>query len=144
MVNIYFACSITGGRQDETKYQIIIDALLSDKHTIPTAHLSQQDVVELETRINPQEVYRRDTSWIDDSDVLIAEVSTPSHGVGYEIAYALHHGKPVLCIYEQGKPVSKMLSGNTHPNIYVKSYTDSNNMVQIIRSFLEEMPQIDN
>jgi nucleoside 2-deoxyribosyltransferase len=143
-VNIYFACSITGGRQDETKYQIIIDALLTDRHTIPTAHLSEQDVVELEALVDPEEVYVRDTSWIDASEALIAEVSTPSHGVGYEIAYALHQGKPVLCIYEQGKPISKMLSGNTHPNICVKSYADPNDMVQIIGDFLEELPQTDN
>lgn len=143
-MNIYFACSITGGREDETKYQIIVDALLTDGHTIPTAHLSQQDVVELESIVDPEEIYARDTSWIDTSEALIAEVSTPSHGVGYEIAYALHQGKPVLCIYEQGKPISKMLAGNTYPNICVRSYMNSNDMVQIIRTFLEELPQTDN
>ena len=105
-MNIYFACSITGGRTDESKYMIIVDTLLKDGHTIPTAHLSQQDVIEMESVIGPEEVYLRDTSWIDTSNALIAEVSTPSHGVGYEIAYALHQGKHVLCIYEQDKPIS--------------------------------------
>lgn len=143
-MNIYFACSITGGRKDESKYQIIVDTLLKDGHTIPTAHLSQQDVVELEYNVDPEVVYLRDTSWIDACNALIAEVSTPSHGVGYEIAYALHQGKHVLCIYEQGKPISKMLCGNTQPNICVKSYLNTNDMVQIIRIFLEELPQSEN
>ena len=142
-MNIYFACSITGGRTDESKYMVIVDTLLKEGHTIPTAHLSQQDVVELESVIEPEEVYLRDTSWIDTSNAIIAEVSTPSHGVGYEIAYALHQGKHVLCIYDQDKPISKMLSGNTHPNICVKPYQNSNDMVQIIRIFLEELPQTD-
>ncbi len=139
-MNIYFACSITGGRTDEPTYRIIVDALLSDGHTIPTAHLSQQDVFQFETVVQPVEVYTRDTNWIDECDVLIGEVSTPSHGVGYEIAYALHHGKHVLCIYKYGNPVSKMLTGNTHPKICVKSYHNSNEMVQIIRDFMEELP----
>lgn len=143
-MNIYFACSITGGRKDVSKYQIIVDTLLKDGHTIPTAHLSQQDVVELESIVDPEEVYLRDTSWIDACNALIAEVSAPSHGVGYEIAYALHQGKHVLCIYEQGNPISKMLCGNTQPNICVKSYLNTNDMVQIIRIFLDKLPQTEN
>jgi nucleoside 2-deoxyribosyltransferase len=140
-MNIYFACSITGGRSDEQSYRIIVETLISDGHTIPTAHLSQQDVIEFETDVSPVEVYTRDTNWIDECDVLIAEVSTPSHGVGYEIAYALLKGKDVLGIYKIGNPVSKMLTGNTHPNIVVKSYQNSNEMVQIIRNFMEELPR---
>jgi nucleoside 2-deoxyribosyltransferase len=139
-MNIYFACSITGGRDDEPIYQFIVDILLTDGHTIPTAHLSQQDVVELEAVINPGEVYSRDTGWIDTCDALIAEVSTPSHGVGYEIAYALHQGKHVLCIYQQGNQISKMLTGNKHPNICVIPYQDTNNLEQIIRDFITEFP----
>jgi nucleoside 2-deoxyribosyltransferase len=143
-MNIYFACSITGGRKDETKYQLIVDTLLKDGHTIPTAHLSQQDVAELESIVAPEEVYLRDTSWIDACDALIAEISTPSHGVGYEIAYALNQGKQVLCIFKRGKPISKMLSGNTHPNICVKPYLNTKDMIQIIQSFLEELLKTDN
>ena len=139
-MNIYFACSITGGRTDESKYMIIVDTLLKDGHTIPTAHLSQQDVIEMESVIGPEEVYLRDTSWIDTSNALIAEVSTPSHGVGYEIAYALDRDKPVLCIYKEGKIISKMLTGNTHPNIIVNTYKNSSELVQNIRNFLEELP----
>jgi len=143
-MNIYFACSITGGRSDEPFYRIIVDTLLSDGHTIPTAHLSQQDVIEFEAVVEPVEVYTRDTNWIDGCEVLIAEVSTPSHGVGYEIAYALHQGKHVLCIYKYGNPISKMLIGNTHPKICVRSYKNSNEMVQIIRNFMDEFPRLDN
>lgn len=143
-MNIYFACSITGGRSDEPFYRIIVDTLLSDGHTIPTVHLSQQDVIEFEAVVEPVEVYTRDTKWIDGCEVLIAEVSTPSHGVGYEIAYALHQGKHTLCIYKHGNPISKMLTGNTHPKICVRAYKNSNEMVQIIRKFMEEFPRLDN
>ena len=47
-MNIYFACSITGGREFEPVYQAIIAALLADGHTIPTAHLADSDVIALE------------------------------------------------------------------------------------------------
>jgi hypothetical protein len=62
----------------------------------------------------------------------VAEISTPSHGVGYEIAYALEKEKPVICGYQAGKRVSKMLSGNTHPRITVIEY-------QNIHIFIEQL-----
>jgi nucleoside 2-deoxyribosyltransferase len=98
-MNIYFACSITGGRQQENIYQLIVESLLSEGHIVPTADLSRPEVMDLEGIVQPREVYKRDISWIKACQALIAEVTTPSHGVGYEIAYALGLGKPVLCCY---------------------------------------------
>ena len=80
-MNIYFACSITGGRQDETAYQAIVGVLLAAGHEVPTAGLSQPDILVQEHITAPQDVYARDTAWIDGCDALVAEVSTPSHGV---------------------------------------------------------------
>ena len=41
-------------------------------------------------------------AYIKACDALIAEISTPSHGVGYEIGYALNLDKPVLCLHRRG------------------------------------------
>jgi 2'-deoxynucleoside 5'-phosphate N-hydrolase len=138
-MNIYFACSITGGRDFEPIYQSIIATLLADGHEVPTAHLADSGVKALEAVVNPREIYERDVAWIRACDVLVAEVSTPSHGVGYEIAYALSIGKLVLCIYLEGQPISKMLTGNSHPHIQVKSYCDTEDALAIIRSFLKRI-----
>ena len=135
-MNIYFACSITGGREFESVYQIITRALTDDNHQVPTAHLAESGVVSVEASIDPLEVYSRDTTWIQASDVLIAEVSVPSHGVGYEIGYALGLGKPVLALYQEGRKVSKMISGNPDPNLLVRCYEGPENAVEIIRTFL--------
>lgn len=121
-MNIYFACSITGGREFENAYQQIVAALEKEGHTIPTSHLVQSDVMDNERSITPREVYERDTKWIEQCDALIAEVSVPSHGVGYEIGYALNIGKPVLCIHHQERRVSKMITGNADSALSVKSY----------------------
>jgi 2'-deoxynucleoside 5'-phosphate N-hydrolase len=135
-MNIYFACSITGGRAYEPVYQAIIAALQADGHTLPTAHLAGSDVMELEALASPVEVYERDVTWIRECQALLAEVSTPSHGVGYEVAYALSIGKPVLCIHQAGHTVSKMLTGNTHPNLQVSPYPDIDQALVLIRAFL--------
>jgi nucleoside 2-deoxyribosyltransferase len=84
-------------------------------------------------------VYTRDTGWIDSCQALVAEVSTPSHGVGYEIAYALQQGKPVLCCYREGVRVSKMIMGNTHPNLRVLGYQQPGDLVSILSEFVASL-----
>ena len=123
-MNIYFACTITGGREYESVYQQLTRALLDAGHEVPTAHLAESNIVDLEQVVRPRDVYARDINWIQASDILLAEISVPSHGVGYEIGFALDLGKPVFCLYQEGRGVSKMITGNPHPALTVSSYTD--------------------
>jgi nucleoside 2-deoxyribosyltransferase len=135
-MNIYFACSITGGREFEPVYQVLMNALLADGHEIPTSHLADSTVVDLEGRVSPREVYDRDVNWIAAADLLIAEVSVPSHGVGYEIGHALGLGKPVLCLAQQGRRVSKMITGNPHPGLQLQTYEDPAEAARLAREFI--------
>jgi nucleoside 2-deoxyribosyltransferase len=136
-MKIYFACSITGGREFEAVYQQIVEALTGDGHIIPTSHLAQSESVDKERILSPRDVYERDVKWVEESDVLIAEVSTPSHGVGYEIGYALSIGKPVLCLYQNGVRVSKMITGN--PAVRVLAYGTVTEAISQARKFLSEV-----
>ncbi len=140
-MNIYFACSITGGRDFEKVYQDLTAAMLADGHVVPTAHLASPTVIELEAVVSPGDVYERDVNWIREADALIAEVSVPSHGVGYEIGYALSVGKPVLCLLQEGRKISKMVSGNPDPNLLLCTYRDNQEAVQLVRSFLQALKQ---
>lgn len=135
-MNIYFACSITGGREFEAVYQAITRALLEAGHDVPTAHLASGTVLEMEAIVEPREVYTRDVAWIQACDSLIAEVSVPSHGVGYEVGLALSLEKPVLCLYQEGQRISKMITGNNHPSLTVKAYRDVKQAVSHLRTFL--------
>ncbi|GIV63477.1 MAG: deoxyribonucleoside 5'-monophosphate N-glycosidase [Bellilinea sp.] len=135
-MNIYFSCSITGGRNDQPVYAAIVQALLEDGHHVPTAILASPQVMDMEMVVDPREVYRRDVDWVQACDALIAEVSTPSHGVGYEIALALMLEKPVLACFRAGVPVSKMILGNDHPRFTSVMYRDAEEAVILIRDFL--------
>ena len=134
-MNIYFACSITGGRAYEAVYQSITRALLDVGVEVPTAHLAETGVVDEEKVIEPRAVYERDVAWMRSADALIAEVSVPSHGVGYEIGFTLDLGKPVLCLHEQGRAVSKMITGNPHPNLTVRAYQTARQAADLAREF---------
>jgi nucleoside 2-deoxyribosyltransferase len=139
-MNVYFACSITGGRQDELVYQKLVTALQSNGHHVPTALLASPDVMPLEGVVLAADVYARDVRWIAECDFLLAEVSTPSHGVGYEIGYALSLGKKVLCLYRKGRKVSKMILGNPHPQLTIRTYEDPDQAVQLLNTYLENIP----
>lgn len=137
-MNIYFACSITGGREFEPVFQAIVNAMQTDGHVVPTAHLADASVREAELVISPASVYARDVDWIRGADVLVAEISTPSHGVGYEIGFALGLGKPVLVCHQLGRSISKMISGNPDKNLVIRNYVDSNAAVALVRMFLAD------
>ena len=137
-MNIYFACSITGGREFQPAYSQMVAALLEAGHEVPTAHLAEPGVTS-EAILAPRSVYERDTDWIRACDALIAEVSVPSHGVGYEIAYALEQGKPVLCLCRAGRPLSKMISGNPAPRLRVFSYEGVEQALNEVTGFLSHL-----
>ena len=138
-MKVYFSCSITGGRNEEKVYAAIVKAMLDNGYEVPTAHLSSPDVMKMETIVVPEEIFTRDMRWLEECDVVVAEVSTPSHGVGYEIALGLTLGKPVLCCYQEGKRVSKILTGNHHPGLTLIGYTTEEEVTQKVLNYLDKI-----
>lgn len=136
-MKIYFSCSLTGGRQDQPVYAALVNHMVAGGHAVLTAHLASAEVMAEEAVVDPLAVYQRDIAWVEACEVMVAEVSTPSHGVGYEIAYALDRQKPVLCCYRAEARVSKMILGNTSPQITVKAYRDEREAIHIVEQFLE-------
>jgi len=45
------------------------------------------------------QILERDMDWLAKSQVVVAEVTQPSLGVGFEIARAITLNKPVLCLF---------------------------------------------
>ena len=138
-MNIYFSCSITGGRKDQHIYQRIVNYLIENGHKVPTAHLALPDMMKDEFNLNAVDVYERDMEWVRNCDALIAEVSTPSHGVGYEIAVAIFLGKQVMCCHYTDKKISKIISGNTNKNMRVFSYNSEDELISEIEKYLMEL-----
>jgi nucleoside 2-deoxyribosyltransferase len=127
-MKIYFAGSIRGGRDDAALYRQII-ALLKGYGEVLTEHVGSEGLSSTgEETLSDEEIYARDMVWLAEADVVIAEVTTPSHGVGYEIGQAEAMGKPVLCIHRQsaGRQLSAMLAGN--PMLQCESYTSSDEL----------------
>jgi 2'-deoxynucleoside 5'-phosphate N-hydrolase len=123
-MQIYFAGSISGGREFIRMYQNIVNHLKERGHTVPTEHVAADDVLHIESSLTPEQIYQRDIEWLSQSHAMIAEVSRPSLGVGYEIGYALSLKKPVLCLVNEGVFLSRMITGNRDCLLSVKPYTN--------------------
>ena len=112
---IYFSGSITGGRQDVELYQRIVAALEADGHRVLAGAVAAAEVSSEGEASDRAAIYARDLAWLDEADLLVAEVSKPSHGVGYEIAYARHRRAiPVICLFRPAysKRCSAMIAGD--------------------------------
>jgi len=55
------------------------------------------------------DVYQRDTQGAEQCDLLVADVSEPSIGVGMEIMAAHKAGKKVVLVVKRGRVISRML-----------------------------------
>jgi 2'-deoxynucleoside 5'-phosphate N-hydrolase len=100
MLTIYFAGSISGGRTDVGLYRELIAALEAEGHRILAGAVAAEHVTASGETLDSCAIFDRDLAWIAAADVLVAEVSMPSTGVGYEIASARYKYKiPVICLY---------------------------------------------
>ena len=113
--NVYFAGSIRGGRVDAALYHRII-SYIKKTDTVLTEHIGKSNIsLTAQSRAVDTHIYEQDTTWLRSSDLLIAECTCPSLGVGYELAYAEAHNIPVFIFYDKTKSnLSAMLNGNTY------------------------------
>ena len=133
-MKIYFAASIRGGGIDpETCWMLV--SHLKGYGTVFTEHICR-DASGTDDKDPDEEIYERDIRWLRASDAVVAEVSVPSLGVGYEIGKAEEWGTRVLCLYRKGSRniLSAMIEGNR--SIAVKEYVEVDEALAFIDEFL--------
>ena len=135
-MQIYVARSIRGQHSaDDDKYLDTILSTIKEHGHVPALETSALRRSDMTT---DQYIYERDIEWIDKSQAIIAEVSNPSLGVGYEIAYAtLLHRMPILVVAYRGVKVSAMIAGR----FVVKQYNTHEQLVSHINYFFRELSQ---
>jgi len=137
MKKIYFAGSIRGGRGDKEKYKQIID-WLKQYGIVLTEHIGLDSLTsDGQTQFTEEKIYTQDTDWIRESDIVIAEVTQVSLGVGYELGFAESLNKRIVCLFntESGKSLSAMVRGNK--NLEVINYQDINEIPEILKEIFK-------
>lgn len=141
---MYFCGSIRGGRQDAELYYKIIEHMKTFG-TVLTEHVGSADLTDKGEKgkgvMTSAEIYDRDMEWLKQCDVVIAEVTTPSLGVGYEIGRALDMDKKILCLFRESseRNLSAMIEGADKGEksfLRVKRYNELDEAKQFITQFL--------
>jgi len=138
-MKIYFAGAIRGGRQDASTYHAMI-AHLQTHAEVLTEHVGNKALSDGgEHDLTDKEIHARDVAWLEECDAVVAEVTTPSLGVGYELGVAEKLGKPTLCLFDDGNPnfrLSAMLSGN--PKVTIARYRELDEATKAMNLFVEQ------
>jgi len=135
-MKIYFAGSIRGGRHDSALYHEIVQQLKTYGEVF-TEHVGDTELGVLRQDAGDVKTHDRDLDWLRASDYLVAEVTTPSLGVGYEIGKATEWGKPVLCLYRpaEGRLLSAMIAGSNA--VTLNEYQSPNELKGTFEQFFQ-------
>ena len=132
---VYFAGSIRGGRDDAQYYTDLISYIKSKNAIVLTEHIGDNNLLKNEKNLTDKEIYLRDINWMKEADLLIAECTRPSLGVGYELSFAEKLGKPVNVLYRNKEcHLSAMISGDEYFKVF--SYETKEDAFKIIDQIL--------
>lgn len=138
-MNIYFAGAIRGGREDARWYHELVGFLKTIGH-VPTEHVGDPALTRLgDDGPDDRSIYDRDMRWLAACDLVVAEVTVPSLGVGFELGRAVAVGKPVLCLHRSipGRPLSAMIAGCDR--IRTRAYATLDEARAHIGAFIDEL-----
>lgn len=135
MKKVYFAGSIRGGRADAELYGRLIRHIQKE-NIVLTEHIGDLSLSKLEGVENSDvAIYEQDTAWLREADLVIAECTTPSLGVGYELAYAESHNIPVHIFYDKSRTrLSAMLAGDKY--FHIHPYVGEEELLQMVDKVL--------
>jgi hypothetical protein len=137
---IYCAGPIRGDVTYQKFFTKVIDYIEGEGHTV-LAEFSGKFSSTIP--LTDKQTYKRDLKWIDGSRIMIAEISGPSLGVGFEIAYAIFQRKlPVLALCNsEVQNISSMITGCDSPLRTIQKYRDEDDMKRIVRSYISQQSQ---
>jgi len=133
-MKIYFAGAIRGGRDDVALYLELVE-LLRAYGTVLTEHVADEQLTSRGESMDDRAIHNRDLTWLKEADCLVAEVTTPSLSVGFEIGKATEWGLRVLCLFRpnSGRALSALIVGSDR--VTVREYQDASQTERIFDEF---------
>jgi nucleoside 2-deoxyribosyltransferase len=139
---IYLACTVRGNRGALDAARALCDRLQRQGHTVLTTHLLGDDADAADGTLTEHQVYERDIKWLESADLLIAEASGSSYGVGFEVGYVLGRSaqtrQRVLVVFDEARrpAISRIVSGVSHPACTVRGYDNAADLLGVVEDYL--------
>lgn len=135
-LKIYFAGAIKAGREKVYDYAKMVEQFEKNGGKVLTKHVANPELSTKGENLTPKEVYKRDIKWLEEYDIVFADVTIASLGVGYEIAYAEKLEKKIYAVYEKNANISSLLKGNE--KIELIAYSDINEITNKIDEIMKK------
>ena len=124
-MKIYFTAAVSNVSPIvRENYDLIVEILEKLGHTVIAAHLKGKDagIIKQQSEDEALATQKKMSQWKKQADLVVVEASTPSFGVGQEIAEAVSDNKQVIVMYlPDSKP--HILVNQGQEAIYVAEYT---------------------
>ena len=120
----------------------LVASLESAGHAVLTKHLLEDNVDSAESSLTERAVYERDIAWLEACDILIADASGSSFGVGFEVGYVLGRSdrtsQRVILLYRADRrdQISRLIAGNAHPRCGTLAYEDGADLSRLVGAAL--------
>lgn len=139
-MKIYLAAPIRGVRKALPTVKSLADVITGSSCELLTPQVLDE-TTDVDRGLKPEEVYERDIRLIEEADLLVAEVSYPSLGVGFEIAYGLLKGKRVIAMCEEERvdSTSALIRGIKNPCFKLIVYSSSDDAVEKLKAELRSL-----
>ena len=142
MKKIYFACSIRGGRDDAAVYAQLA-GFIKNRATLLTEIFTDGKLTSAGMNKPSPDIWKTDMAWVTEADAIVAEVTNPSLGVGYEVAKAEEMHKPVLALFRDDgtRKLSAMIDGSPHTTtVYYQHITEAETAIDHFIRDLKKKP----
>jgi hypothetical protein len=140
-MRVYLAAAMTSTERDLPSIRTLRDHLEAGGHVVPTRHIAEPDGRARDAQLSDRELAQRDITWLETSDALVAEVTTPSHGVGVEVTLAVSIGLPCLLLHRADRAVSRLLLGLS--GVQTAAYASLSDGLSVVDSFLAALAPVD-
>jgi nucleoside 2-deoxyribosyltransferase len=143
-MRIYLACTVRGDRGGVEAGRAIARHLQQRGHEVLTTHLLADNVEDAESALTEGAVYRRDIGWLSSCDVLVAEASGSSYGVGFEVGYVLGRapqtGQRVVLVYDRARhgAISRLITGNCDAACATFGYGSIDELIAFLQRVIAE------
>lgn len=137
-MKVYFACSVRDDKDDEEAY-IALSRHIKARSTLFTGSMSGEQLTSQGMPKSSSSIWATDLDWAKASDAIIADVTCPCLGVGYQLAKAEEWDKPILALFrsDDTQKLSPIIAGS--PKIQTVHYTTLDEARSAIDTFMKSI-----
>ena len=133
---LYVACSLTQAPQSFRNHIADLREALKEHFTVVEFVSNPRDMESNRQDLEYcQHIFTHDRDCVLSADFILADVTYPAIGLGYEMALAAENNKPLLAVSEETASVSRLVRGISSPQFSFQTYSSPAQIVSMAQQY---------